>query len=287
MNKDFLELVRALTPLYGAGEARAVAFLLLEDGFGVSRTDIYADKVRQFSADERKRLLNMCQRLQSGCPVQQVVGYAWFCGLRFVVNGDVLIPRPETEELVAWALQTLDGCSCPRVLDAGTGSGCIAVSIGHAHPSADVVAWDLSKASLRTARHNAEDLGVTIRFEEHDILHPGEPEECFDLIVSNPPYVCDSERAEMASHVLNYEPHMALFVPDSDPLLFYRALASMAMGGWLRQGGWLLTEVNRAYAAQTARLFAESGLVDVSVRNDAFGNPRMVGARLNDKTASR
>lgn len=280
MNKDFRNLVDALTPLYGGGEARAVAFLLMEDAFGVSRTDIYADKVRQFSADERKRLSIMCQRLLSGCPVQHVVGHAHFCGHRFGVNGDVLIPRPETEELVEWALQVGADWSEPQVLDAGTGSGCIAVSLKLARPAAHVVAWDISEAALCTARRNADELGADVSFELRDILAPGVPPTPFHLIVSNPPYVCEAEKADMEAHVLNHEPAQALFVPDADPLRFYRALGHLATSGWLRPGCAILTEVNRAYAEQTAQLFTEMGLTHATVRNDAFGNPRMVGAWL-------
>lgn len=277
MNTEYIRLRTLLTPLYGEGEARAIAFMVFEEAFGVGRTDIYADKVRQFSQDERLHFLNICERLAGGEPVQHVLGSAWFCGHRFEVSPAVLIPRPETEELVAWAL------SLPaprRILDAGTGSGCIAVSLKLALPAAEVMACDVSLPALAVARRNAAALGAEVHFEPCDLLAGWPASSPFDLIVSNPPYICDCERAGMERHVLDHEPSSALFVPDTDPLRFYRVLAERAASGALREGGALLVEINRAYGPQTAALFSECGLRRVELRRDAFGNDRMVAGWL-------
>lgn len=284
MDSSFTLLRSRLVPRYGEREAHAMAFLVMEEAFGVSRTEVYADKVRQFPEDEKERLLNICERLEQGEPVQYVLGAAWFGGRKFAVDPSVLIPRPETEELVEWGVAELrrmqaEGVCKPKVLDAGTGSGCIAVSIKLAVPEADVLAWDISQAALAVARRNAESLGAEVRFGQCDMLGPW-TEGGFALVVSNPPYVRESERAEMEPHVTDYEPAQALFVPDADPLLFYRALAAQAVaGGVLLPGGVLLTEVNAALARQTAALFTQAGLQRVEVRSDTYGRERMAGGR--------
>lgn len=281
MNEDYQRLRHLLLPRYGAGEAQAIAFLVMEEVMHLTRTDIYAGKVSQISEDERARFANICQSLAEGMPVQYALGVAWFAGHRFRVTPDVLIPRPETEELVAWAIEvarkrSTDGAGL-RLLDGGTGSSCIAVSLKLALPAAEVVAWDVSEGALRVAAGNARTLKADVAFSRHDLLQPWPEEEHFDLIVSNPPYICQREEAEMEQHVLRHEPHLALFVPDTDPLRFYRALAREA-ATHLRPGGHLLVEGNRAYAQETATLFTQEGLKDAEVRRDAFGNDRMVGA---------
>ena len=284
MNNDFILLRSALTHRYGEGEARAMAFVLFEDAFGVSRTDIYADKVRQFSEDEKQRLHFMCNELLRGVPLQYVVGHTLFCGHRFCVTPDVLIPRPETEELVAWAIETAheftpQPMSQPlRVFDGGTGSGCIAISLKLALPHAQVVGGDVSQGALSVARQNAKALGAEVSFCSCNLLQPeASASAAYHLIVSNPPYICQRERADMESPVLQHEPHTALFVPDNDPQLFYRALAQRALSS-LVPGGALLVEGNRAYVNDTAELFTQMGLERAEVRADAYGNPRMVRA---------
>lgn len=273
MNSYYNLLRTRLLPLYGEREARAIAFLIMEDGFGVSRTEIYADKVRHFSEDEYARLQSMCKRLEVGEPVQYVLGKAWFCGRSFRVTPAVLIPRPETEELVNWA-SSFSGKL--RILDAGTGSGCIAISLKLALPQAEVIAWDISEEALVIARQNAEALNAVVHFEKRDILADWPENEHFDLIVSNPPYICEREKADMEAHVLEHEPETALFVPDNDPLCFYRALACRASDGALCSGGRLMVEINSAYGAETVTLFEHCGLSEVELRKDDFGNYRMV-----------
>ena len=273
MNSLFTALRMQLQALYTEGEARAIAFMVLDEGFGVSRTDIYADKVRQFSEDEHQRYDIMCKRLIAGEPVQYVLGKAWFAGRQFAVSPDVLIPRPETEELVDWAIEVAQGLQKAnpqkrlRIVDAGTGSGCIAVSLKLALPNAEVVAWDISEGALNIARKNAQTLGAEVKFEQRDMLQPWAlPAESIDLIVSNPPYICMREAEEMEQNV-----------PNDDPLRFYRALAKGA-AQTLTKNGALLTEINRAFGHETAAAYMQVGLKDAEIKRDVFGNERMVGA---------
>ncbi len=282
----FCAVRRALTPRYGEGEARAIALLLFEEGFGLSRTSVYAGKVNQFSQHERERLHTMCEQLVGGVPVQQVLGGAWFCARRFRVTPDVLIPRPETEELVAWAVELASalGRPSPRLLDAGTGSGCIAVScylaLKEQGLKPEVEAWDVSAQALEVAKDNAQQLGAEVKFSRVDLLGASALDALgeVDVIVSNPPYVCERERAEMEEHVLEHEPGLALFVPNDDPLRFYKALCRLAQQR-LSPGGWLVVEGNCAYAEAMRELFVSSGLQQVEVRNDCFGRPRMVAGK--------
>lgn len=288
MSKLLTEILSRLSPRYTPGEARAVAFALLEDAFGVGRTDVYADKVRQFSEEEEQRLQAILRRIAAGMPLQYATGVARFDGRLLRVNPATLIPRPETEELVAWAADVATAMTASegqslRLLDVGTGSGCIALSLALRLGNAwQVTAWDIDNEALGVARENARSHGAAVRFEQVDLLAHPRPARPFDLIVSNPPYVCQRERAEMEAQVLDYEPERALFVPDDDPLLFYRALVALAQQA-LRPAGWLLLEVNRAYAEATADLLRQAGMADVEVRCDAFGNPRMVGGRCSLK----
>lgn len=292
MDNSFTLLRNRLEPHYGEREARAVAFLVLEEAFGVSRTEVYADKVRHFSEDEYERLLNICELLEQGEPVQYVLGSAWFGGRKFEVDRSTLIPRPETEELVEWAVAELrrmqaEGAQSLKVLDAGTGSGCIAISIKFAVPEADVWAWDISEEALAVARRNAERLGAEVHFRQCDMLEPW-TDDGFALVVSNPPYVRESERAEMERHVTDYEPEQALFVPDDDPQRFYRAIADQtAVHGALLPRGVLLAEVNAALAGDTAMVFAEAGLQAVEIRRDTYGRERMVGGWMKDRIQGR
>lgn len=283
MNTDFSTLRSQLLSLYSVGEARAIAFLVFEEAFGVSRTDIYADKVRHFSEEERKRLLYMSKQLLAGVPVQYVLGTSQFFGHTFKVSPDVLIPRPETEELVAWAIDEAQRMNVAnaalRLLDAGTGSGCIAISLKLALPQAHVDAWDISEGALAVARSNAQALNADVAFQHVDMLQPIAISQRYHIIVSNPPYICQHEEAEMETNVTAHEPHTALFVPDADPLRFYRALCQHATR-LLQPGGCLMVELNRAYGQQTAKLFSSYGLHDVTLRKDAFGNDRMLFGRV-------
>ncbi len=281
MKNEFNDIVRRLEPHYGHDEARALARHVLEVRFGVSQLELCLGKDRKFSKQEREELENIVRRLCHYEPIQYVLGKADFCGQTVEVTPAVLIPRPETEELVDWILSDMDGrmeSSNQKVLDLGTGSGCIAVTLAKKMPSAFVSAVDVSVAALEVAEINAKNAGVNVRFLVADMLQLTDAEFCpgaWDVIVSNPPYICSSEAADMHKNVLDYEPHGALFVPDEDPLKFYRAIAGYAKDA-LNPGGRLYVEINRAYAAGTMELFRATGFADVVLRKDFCGNDRML-----------
>ena len=400
------QLWKRLTAIYNEREAQAIVRTVLDALFGMSLTDICLGKVTQLSADDTTRLEKIMQRLEKSEPVQYVLGAGWFAGRLFDVAPGVLIPRPETEDLVKWAcdeakekekednskeergkeemevsekgeapkkeeqplstplkeekeglrkgkdasqkeeqplssplkeeeeglrkgkdasqkeeqhlssplkeekeglrkgedasqkeeqhLSSLlksnkevsekgEEVPHPSILDIGTGSGCIAITVALALPQARVTAWDISTDALAIAAGNAHRLGASVRFEHQDALSAPDDEERWDVIVSNPPYICDRERADMSDNVLSYEPELALFVPDNDPLLFYRAIARYASKA-LKPGGRLLFETNTAYAHEVAQTMADEGFTAIEVRNDCFGKPRMVkGAFLKVK----
>lgn len=377
------QLWKRLTAIYNEREAQAIVRTVLDALFGMSLTDICLGKVTQLSADDTTRLEKIMQRLEKSEPVQYVLGAEWFAGRLFDVAPGVLIPRPETEDLVKWAcdeakekekekednskeergkeekevskkgeapkkeeqllssplkeeeeglrkgkdasqkeeqplssllkeekeglrkgedasqkeeqlLSSLlknnkevsekgEEAPHPSILDIGTGSGCIAITVALALPQARVTAWDISTDALAIAAGNAHRLGASVRFEHQDALSAPDDEERWDVIVSNPPYICDRERADMSDNVLSYEPELALFVPDSDPLLFYRAIARYASKA-LKPGGRLLFETNTAYAHEVAQAMADEGFTAIEVRNDCFGKPRMVkGAFIREE----
>ena len=262
--------------LSGLSEAQATAFALLDDLFGASRTDVLMDRRVELGADAEARLQRALAALEAGQPLQYATGKAPFCGKSFEVNAHVLIPRPETELLV----ELVCGCSPQRVLDCGTGSGCIAVSVALALPEAQVEAWDISAEALAVARRNARVLGAKVRFRQRDmLLLPAQRRALYDVIVSNPPYICESEEADMEAHVKDYEPHLALFVPDDNPLRFYVALAVLGKMR-LHRGGSLLLECNRRYAHAVSAMLQAEGYTGCEVIADCFGAPRMVRATL-------
>lgn len=277
----------AFTERYGAGEASAMAFALLEDQYGASRTDVLLGKDTEFSAEEQQDFEEIVKKIAKGTPMQHATGRALFCGRYFKVTPDTLIPRPETEGLASHnpLLSRKEGAV--RVLDCGTGSGCIAITIALDHLDWKVEAWDISDGALAVAKVNAEVLGAkNVTFQRKDILAEAEAAkeslpsslQPLTLIISNPPYICRREAAEMEAHVLDHEPHTALFVPDDDPLLFYRALAEIGRTR-LVPGGYIVVECNRAYTQETAALFEDYGFVDVEIINDCFDAPRFVRAR--------
>lgn len=277
----YSEIWHRIATSYEDGEARAIARILIEELFGLSYTDIVCGATDQLSADDTLRLDTAVRRIEQGEPLQHVLGYADFCGNHFGVNVSVLIPRPETEWLVDEGERLMNGASnaapsAPkRILDIGTGSGCIAISLKLRLGEAYVEAWDISEEALRTAESNAKALKAEVAFCKRDALRAEESVAPWDLIVSNPPYICDSERAAMDDNVLLHEPHTALFVPDDDPLRFYRAIARYALRS-LSNGGSLLFECNTRYAEATGEMMREMGFEDVTVNDDCFGLPRFV-----------
>lgn len=277
----YSEIWHRIATSYEDGEARAIARILIEELFGLSYTDIVCGATDQLSADDTLRLDTAVRRIEQGEPLQHVLGYADFCGNHFGVNASVLIPRPETEWLVDEGERLMNSASnaapsAPkRILDIGTGSGCIAISLKLRLGEAYVEAWDISEEALRTAESNAKALKAEVAFCKRDALRAEESVAPWDLIVSNPPYICDSERAAMDDNVLLHEPHTALFVPDDDPLRFYRAIARYALRS-LSNGGSLLFECNTRYAEATGEMMREMGFEDVMVNDDCFGLPRFV-----------
>lgn len=215
------------------------------------------------------------RRLEAWEPVQYVVGFEEFSGRSFEVTRDTLIPRVETEQLVREIVPRLAAMSgLPRVLDIGTGSGAIAVTLACECPGCQVDAWDISPGALAVAGRNAERLGARVDFGERDILDPGAIGPVYDLVVSNPPYVLDGERSEMRLNVTDYEPEGALYVPDDDPLLFYRAIAGLPL---LKPGGELWFEINERYGDAVAALLTENGYTSVQVLKDIHGRERIAG----------
>lgn len=292
------DICQRLTPLYGPQEAKAMTRMLLEDLFSLSFADILCGATEHLSDADTLRLQQSVARLLDAEPLQYVTGTAFFCGHPFHVAPGVLIPRPETEWMVDTAVGIVTA-SAPRILDIGTGSGCIATSISLAlvDKHCYTEAWDISEDALRIAADNAERLGADVKFRRRDALRleedfPAEENQSgaevliadnassasWDVIVSNPPYICNREAADMHVNVLRHEPHLALFVPDTDPLLFYRAIASYAMRS-LRKGGWLLFECNTLYAHDTAQMASDMGFATSVVEDDCFGKPRFVKAQ--------
>lgn len=255
--------------LYDGREARAVARVFLEDLYGFTLTDLYNGR----SIDVASGLV---RRLTEGVPVQYVVGKALFADRYYKVREGVLIPRPETAELCQWIAE--EAKENDEVLDIGTGSGCIAITLA-LNTGAKVTAWDIAEEALETARENSRNLKAAVNVERHDILQPTTDERQWDIIVSNPPYICESEKAAMEANVLEHEPHLALFVPDEDPLKFYRAIARFA-SKTLRKGGRLFFEMNSRLVRDMEQMLEAEEFTDVEIRKDLYGRERMIKAVL-------
>ena len=269
------ELWRRLTPLYEVSEAKAIVRLVMETRCGLSLADMLCGKVEQLPAKSKQEIEHLFVQLEQGTPVQYALGEATFCGRQFAVAPGVLIPRPETEELCRWIKEQRTD-RAHSLLDVGTGSGCIAVTLALDMPQLmEVTAWDISTEALAIARENARRLLADVDFQQCDALTPPDDHERWDIIVSNPPYVCVGEATDMAPHVLDHEPHLALFVPDDDPLRFYRTIGQYATNA-LRPGGSLFFELNPRYAQEVADMLLEMGMRNVELRKDEFGKTRML-----------
>ncbi|MBO5881463.1 MAG: peptide chain release factor N(5)-glutamine methyltransferase [Paraprevotella sp.] len=268
-----------LLSVYPEREAYAIARHLLEVRFGINQTDLCLGKVKQFSLEERNEIENIIQRLLQHEPIQYILEQADFYGHSFLVTKDVLIPRPETEELVDWVINSMRSKSTPlNVLDIGTGSGCIAISIAKELPGTAVTAFDVSEKAILIAQQNAKRLQTNITFQLTDILAKvgDNTEQCkWDVIISNPPYICLSEQGNMEKNVLAHEPHLALFVPDDDPLLFYRSIARYAQQR-LNPNGELFFEINRQYGKEVCQLLDELNFTDITLKKDIYDNDRMI-----------
>lgn len=263
-----------LQACYPAREAANLSRILCCEVLGQSRVDYYLGKDITLSPNGAKELDAILARLCKYEPIQYVQGTARFLGRDFRVAPGVLIPRPETEELVEAMLEEIPA-DC-RLLDVGTGSGCIAVTLSKELPQAQVTAWDVSADALALAELNNRLLQASVRFEQRDVLTClPRTEECYDIIVSNPPYVTEAERKEMEPNVLDWEPSLALFVPDSDPLRFYRRIGELGRD-LLAEGGRLYFEINRAFGDATAELLRSQGYANACIRKDIAGNDRFV-----------
>lgn len=284
----YSQLWRRLLPLYDEREAKAVVRTLLEERFNLTLTDLYTDGLDRLTDDEKALMETLLNRLEAGEPVQYVVGKARFCGRDYMVAPGVLIPRPETEMLCKEVISAYNRPYCAlqppeplRVLDIGTGSGCIAVTLALDLWNCTVTAWDISGDALIIARENAHRLQAHVNLELQDALNPDETAlnaPPFDIIVSNPPYICTRESKDMAKHVLAYEPHMALFVPDDDPLLFYRSIARYGLSH-LKPSGMLAFEINPIYAEETCKMLEHMGYEQIESKEDQYGKERIVIAR--------
>ena len=298
--KTYQEFWQSLTPLYDAGEAQAIVRTVLDVEYEMTLTDIICGKVNELSSDEERNLEEIIIRLQNGEPVQYVLGEADFAGRTFHVEPGVLIPRPETAELCQWIeenVSSLEANESKQILDICTGSGCIAITLGLNIPNSEVTGWDISEDALRIAQGNMEMLKAgNVRIEYQDALMLPEAAEAaeiseaaeadsalaknWDIIVSNPPYICEKEKADMEKNVLEHEPSIALFVPDEKPLKFYRAIAEYASSA-LKSGGALYFEINPIYEKETREMLQELDFKDIETKEDAFGKKRMMKAKNN------
>ena len=254
-------------------EVQAMIRVICEDIFNYDQVDVALRQESELPDFAQERITDAIARLRRHEPLQHIVGTARFHGHKFKVTPAVLIPRPETEQLVDLIIDENPGSDL-RVLDMGTGSGCIAISLARALKFAQVDALDVSHDALEVARQNADALKVKVRFFESDMLAP-QPPARYDIIVSNPPYICWSEREAMEPNVKDYEPGQALFVPDNDPLLFYKAIAPYAAQS-LERGGRLYLEINRRFGNEVKRLLEDNGFDEVRIIDDSYGNPRFV-----------
>jgi release factor glutamine methyltransferase len=268
-------LLQQLATVYEPAEAAAIANLVMEDVTGRNRMQRRLAKTETLTAEQEARLQQLIPQLLQHRPVQYVLGKAWFFGMELQVNESVLIPRPETEEMVQWILEEKTVRQHARILDIGTGSGCIPIAIKKNWPSAMVWGMDISEDALAMAAANGVGQRVEIQWVQADILDPQQwPAQAFDVIISNPPYIPQQESSRLDKHVTDWEPHLALFVPDNDPLLFYRRIADFARQQ-LSPGGSLYFECHQDYAAPTSHMLQEKGFA-VELRKDLFGNDRMM-----------
>lgn len=274
MNKIVAYIRSRLQPYYTAEEVSALSRIVCCDLLGQAPTDYYMGKDIVLSSKKEQELEDILQRLSRFEPLQYIEGRTLFLGREFWVAPGVLIPRPETEELVELMLKEIPADA--RILDVGTGSGCIAISLAKELPDTLVTAWDVSPEALSVARANARKLQADVRFVECDVLACQVDEVgLYDVIVSNPPYVTEAEKADMEPNVLQWEPSLALFVPDDDPLRFYRRIAVLGRD-MLADGGRLYFEINRAYGREMVEMLRTMGYVGVRVEKDLSQNDRFV-----------
>jgi release factor glutamine methyltransferase len=273
-----------LNSLYDAQETEAITLTVLTELLNTSKGIIKAFSEKELNLTQQEEATNILNQLKTGKPLQYVLGYTEFYGLKFLVNPTTLIPRPETEELVQWALSeaaVAGAVAGSNILDIGTGSGCIAISLKKNLPDAQVSAIDISADTLQTAKQNAELNGVDVNFIEADILNQQPSNSLltthYSLLISNPPYVTLDDKKRMHTNVTDFEPHTALFVPEDDPLIFYKAIADFAVANLIK-GGLLFFEINESLGKEMVELLESKGFKDVELRQDMSGRDRMIKA---------
>ena len=265
-----------LNERYTKSELRVLSSVILKEVCDLSFLDIVSCKFKNLSITEKQKITHIVERLKKNEPIQYVLGKTEFYGLDFIVNSSVLIPRPETEELVEWVLSETKQIN-PHLLDIGTGSGCIAVALAKHLHYGTVDAWDISEDALKVAKDNATLNQVSIKFTKVNVLESIEIEKRFDIIVSNPPYITESEKNILEKNVLDFEPHEALFVPDEESLIFYNRISDIALK-ILNSKGYLYFEINQAKGTDVMDLLKRKGFENVELRNDISGNNRIIRA---------
>ncbi len=273
----FNDLVKAITLDESIDEVQTIAYIILENTIAVSRTDVFTERDVTITKADHNAIKNIIERINDHEPIQYVFGETEFYGRKFKVNSSVLIPRPETEELVALVKDHFNSSnvSGPRIVDIGTGTGCIAISLALEIPGAKIFATDVSVEAVETARYNAIALKVNVDFFNTNILRDDIPVGGLDAVVSNPPYIPFSEKPTMKNNVTRFEPSVALFVSDEDPVIFYRAIAEKAFKS-LTAGGLLAVEINERFGLEVAKVLTKLGFTNVRIVNDLFGKERIV-----------
>lgn len=268
-----------LLSLYHKDEAEAIFFIVIEHFLHITRNDYILNKTSTISESELLKIHFVLKDLKKGIPIQYILGETHFMGLKLKVNANVLIPRPETEELVDWIIQTHKNENINRVVDIGTGSGCIALALKSNFKNTHVFAYDISESALQVARENALINNLEINFQQKDILTDNNFPGQIDIVVSNPPYVTRKEALSMHANVVDNEPHLALFVPDNDALLFYKRIVEIAIEN-LKTNGWLYFEINQYLADEMKELFMQYKFKNVELRKDISGNFRIIRGQV-------
>ena len=277
------QFIKELSPFYDAYEAESFFYLILEDKHKLRQIDLALNHELTFSESDFAVWDLLVAQLKKEVPIQYLLGKTNFYGLDFEVNENVLIPRPETEELVEWIVNEnskVDKAKTIKILDIGTGSGCIAISLAKNIPNAQVYAMDVSKKAIETAKRNAVNNKTDITFILQDVLNAEELKCNFDIIVSNPPYVRNLEKEEIKKNVLDYEPHLALFVEDNDALVFYRKIAALAQNNLL-ENGQLYFEINQYLGCEMKDLLEKMNFENIELRKDIYDNDRMIFGKVS------
>lgn len=277
MNPWVVTFQKRLDSLYDNREAKNIAYWVLQEVCECNLTEILLGKCDQLNEEQSSQIEDILNRLSLGEPIQHILGTEVFHGLTFQVNGNVLIPRPETEELVEWISADFQRRTA-SFLDIGTGSGCIAITLKETNKLLEAHAMDISKEALAVAKGNARNTGAEVDFIEDDILHPQTDIKDLDFIVSNPPYITEAEKTEMRQNVLAYEPHLALFVEDNNPLLFYEAIADFGLSR-LKEEGLLYFEINEHFGKEICEMLQKRGYKEIVLKQDMQGKDRMIRCR--------